>query len=110
MEYIFGISHNNGIETENVKTVGETHTDLKGFCYIERNYPDNTIVDTFKVIEKYKSDESGETCLDWYTIEQHSRYTDRYTPAEKDIQDSIADLDEMVVDMAYDNILNELEV
>lgn len=108
MEYVFGTTHINGQEIENVKTVGDSHTDLNGFCYIERNYPDTKIVDTFKVIEKYQSDESGETCLDWYTIEQHSRYIDRFTPHEEEINNSITDLEELVVDMQYDEIIEEV--
>lgn len=107
MEYVFGTTHINGTEFECVKTVGEQHTDLNGFCYIERNYPDNTIVDTFKVIERYKSDESGDTCLDWYTIKEHSRYIDRFTPQEEAINNSIADVEELVIDMQYDDILEE---
>ena len=110
MDYIFGTVTINGFEYENLKTVGEQHTDFSGFCTVKREYSDNHITDTFKVIQKYKTDEVGDVKYDWYIIESHNRIMDRYTPAERDIQDSIADLDAMVVDMTYDNLLNELEV
>lgn len=110
MEYIFGTTKINGTEYENLKTVGEHNTDFCGFCSVQHGGENNLITDTFKVIKKYKTAEVGDVKYDWYIIESHNRIMDRYTPAERDIQDSIADLDAMVVDMAYDNLLNELEV
>lgn len=108
MDYIFGTVNINGTEYENLKTVGDFHTDLTGFCTIHRNYSDSIITDTFKVIKKYKSDTNGEKMFDWYTIEQHSRYIDRFTPHEEEINNSITDLEELVVDMQYDEIIEEV--
>ena len=70
MDYIFG--------QNTVKTVGDSHSDLQGFCSIMREYPDQNITDNFTVVEKVKSDEDSEgKCYDWYTIAEHYRYVDR---------------------------------
>lgn len=70
MDYIFG--------QNTVKTVGDSHSDLQGFCSIMREYPDQNITDNFTVVEKIKSDEDSEgKCYDWYTIAEHYRYVDR---------------------------------
>lgn len=70
MDYIFG--------QNTVKTVGDSHSDLNGFCSIEREYPDQNITDNFTVVKKIKSDEDAEgKCYDWYEIAEHYRYTDR---------------------------------
>lgn len=70
MDYIFG--------QNTVKTVGDSHSDLQGFCSIMREYPDQNITDNFTVVKKIKSDEDAEgKCYDWYEIAEHYRYTDR---------------------------------
>lgn len=83
MEYIFGVVDRNGVTVENLKTVGETHSDLGGFVQTVREYPDSTITDRFRIIEKYQSDEDAEgNCYDWYYIDSHNCNVDR-TPAVK---------------------------
>lgn len=70
MDYIFG--------QNTVKTVGDFHSDLQGFCSIMREYPDQNITDNFTVVEKVKSDEDSEgKCYDWYTIKDHYRYVEK---------------------------------
>ena len=102
MEYIFGRLILAGSEVECVKTVGEEHSDLSGFCHIERHYSDNIITDDFKITEKYKSLESDELCFDWYLIENHSRYVDRFTPARATIEADIADAQDALCTLSED--------
>ena len=81
MDYIFGVVDRNGVTVENLKTVGEAHSDLGGFVQTVREYPDSTITDRFRVVEKYRSDEDAEgNCYDWYVIAEHYRYEDKFTP------------------------------
>ena len=81
MEYVFGEVTHKGKTYECVKTKGNTHTDLSGNVQLKREYSDAIIYDSFTVLEKYRSmiDEEG-NCYDWYTIENHYRYDDKYTP------------------------------
>ena len=85
MEYVFGSVKRKGNLCENLKTVGEAHSDLSGFVEIKRDYPDCEIVDKFKVVEKYKSDETSEKCYDWYIIDNHYRYIDKTKVANEKI-------------------------
>ena len=75
MEYIYG--------QNTLKTVGDSHSDLSGFCSIMREYPDQNITDNFTVVKKIKSDEDAEgKCYDWYEITEHYRYVDRVKTVE----------------------------
>jgi hypothetical protein len=66
---------------ENLKTVGEEHSNLTGGVSITRKYADSHITDNFDVLEKYRSEEGADgRCYDWYVIDHHSRYEDRFTP------------------------------
>lgn len=81
MEYVFGSVRRSGVMVENVKTVGEEHTNLTGTTSITRKYADSHITDNFFVLEKYRSEEDAEgRCYDWYVIRNHYRYEDRFTP------------------------------
>ena len=87
MDYIFGTVTRNGVTVENLKTVGDAHTDLDGYVQTVREYADSTITDRFRVVEKYRSDDDAEgNCYDWYVIDQHYRYEDKYTPAAAGLQ------------------------
>lgn len=86
MEYIFG--QNNDIEV--LKTKGSEHSDLLGFHEIESKYPDQTITDSFRVVKKIDSQEDVEgNCYDWYEIDHHYRYTDKFTAGNEKIQAQI---------------------
>lgn len=109
MEYIFSRDDQTGNET--LRTKGETHTDLKGFCDAVSEYDDSTITDSFFVLEKYHSEEDSEgMCYDWYTIEKHNRTIDRTKTAlqaaeqlEKQVTDAqlaLADLYESMAQAA----------
>lgn len=74
MEYVFG-------ETKNAKTLrtkGNQHTDLTGFCQITQLYQDEKITDSFRVIRKIESKEDDfGNCYDWYIIDSHYRIIDK---------------------------------
>lgn len=81
MEYIFGYVQHNGVTVENLKTVGNSHSELSGFIQTVREYQDTTITDVFRITERYRSDEDGEgNCYDWYVIDKHYRYVDETKP------------------------------
>lgn len=109
MEYIFGTVWRDGVEVENLKTVGNQHTNLNGYCHVERNYPDNTITDTFQIGEKYLSKDSDGVCYDWYTLVYHNRIMDRFSPVKEDIETSINDMEELIIDLEYDSIVDDLD-
>lgn len=92
MEYIFGVVDRNGVTVENLKTVGDAHSHLDGFIQTVREYPDNTITDRFRIVEQYRSDEDAEgNCYDWYVIDEHYRYEDKFTP----VSDSLKQMNEV---------------
>lgn len=77
MEYIYGTARRGGVTAENLKTVGEQHTDLAGFMSTRREFGDGTAIeDRCRVLQKYKSAEAGGLCYDWYFIDSHIRYMD----------------------------------
>lgn len=98
MEYIFGTVTYNDKNYQNLKTVGDTHTDLKGITAIERKYTDAVITDYFNVIKKYRTKEDDEgRCYDWYLINEHYRDTDKFTPSNtldkiKDLENALCEL------------------
>lgn len=94
MDYIFGSVRKNGIERENLKTVGSSHTNLTGMASITRKYIDNHITDNFLVVEKYRSENGPDgKCYDWYVISSHSRYEDRFTPGIVETEREITEQD-----------------
>lgn len=96
MEYIFGIVTRNGVPVENLKTVGDAHSDFEGFVQTVRNYADSIITDRFRVVEKYRSDEDVEgNCYDWYIISDHYRYEDKFTPGIEAYNTSLTQMNEV---------------
>ena len=84
MEYIFGTNDFTG--EEGLKTVGPEHTDLSGFQQTVREYPDCTITDSFRVVQKTKSAEDSEgNCYDWYVIDHHNRIIDKTKPVKDNL-------------------------
>lgn len=97
MEFIFGTCKRRGVTYDSLKTVGSQHTNLSGQQTVERTYPDATYTDKFIVLEKYRSERDAEgNCYDWYVIDKHYRYVDKYTPnigkVEERIDGDIADV------------------
>lgn len=90
MEYIYGTTKIDSEEVENLKTIGDEHTDLKGFNSILREYPDQKITDDFKIVKKYHSTEDAEgKCYDFYVISNHRRICDHSSAVMKDYQSKI---------------------
>ena len=87
MEYIFGV--NEGVEI--LKVRGSVHAELTGYRQIERKYPDQTIIDNFRVVRKIDSKEDGEgNCYDWYEIDNHYRFADRTSPVREQAEQNAA--------------------
>lgn len=90
MEYVFGSIRRRGRIVENVKTVGESHSNLKGRLTVKREYPDCIIEDSFSVVDHYlTAEDSSGKCYDFYEIEGHYRMIDRFTPQKEDIEAKI---------------------
>lgn len=92
MEYVFGTMSKRGHTYETLKTVGKEHTSLKGKHVIESKYPDSVVTDVFIVDSHYLSKDDIEgKCYDWYTISNHTRYIDYFTPVKATLEIGIAD-------------------
>lgn len=97
MDYVFGTK--GGAEV--LKTIGDTHTSLTGYHQLEREYPDQTITDNFRVVRKLRSaEDAGGRCYDWYKIDHHYRMTDKTGPlaertakAAAELQDALCEQD-----------------
>ena len=101
MEYIFGTIFRNGKEVRNLKTINnQKHSNLKGYCVVERKYPDNTITDEFKIVKKYKSDQTSENYYDWYEITDYNRYIDKFSPVQEEINNNINDSQDALCDLS----------
>lgn len=90
MDYVFGT---NG-QVETLKTKGDTHTDLTGFQQVTQTYPDQTITDCFRVVNKYNASEDVEgNCYDWYIIDSHYRMVDKSKPIADEATRNAANID-----------------
>ncbi len=97
---------------EILKTKGDTHTDLTGFCQVERKYPDQIITDDFRVVRKIDSTEdTGGNCYDWYEIDHHFRTTDRTGPISARVEQGAAEMENALCeqDTAMDERMSALE-
>lgn len=78
IEYVFGTMWWENQERETLKTVTkDSHTDLKGYNEITREYTDNKITDRFQIVTKFLSKEESGKFYDWYIIDRHYRFHDR---------------------------------
>lgn len=95
MEYIFGTSTRDGMTVENLKTVGEQHTNLSGFHTTVRKFQDGSeATDRFRVLEHYHSAESGGKMYDWYTIDSHTRSEKGAPSSAPALTQRVGDLEE----------------
>ena len=98
MEYIFGTNDYTGKET--LKTKGDAHTNLTGFCQTVREYEDSTITDSFRVVEKTGSSEDAEgNCYDWYIIDSHNRNNDKTKRVQAQATSNTSAIDEILLKM-----------
>ncbi len=108
MDYVFGTK--GGAEV--LKTIGGHHTDLTGYRQIEREYPDQTITDSFRVVRKLRSAEDAEgRCYDWYEIDRHYRMTDKTGPLAEQAAKTAAEMEDALCeqDMASQERLATIE-
>ena len=108
MEYVFGTKG----RIEVLKTKGGHHTDLTGYHQIEREYPDQTIIDNFRIVRKLDSREDAEgSCYDWYEIDRHYRMTDKTGPVVERLAKTAAEVQDALCeqDAATDERLSTLE-
>ena len=109
MDYIFGVVECNGVTVENLKTVGQTHTNISGFTQTVREYADSTITDRFRITEKYRSDEDAEgNCYDWYVINEHYRYVDKTEAVKTQLGAELLDSYDLQADHEYRLCILEL--
>ena len=109
MDYIFGVVERNGVTVENLKTVGDAHSDLDGFIQTVREFPDSTITDRFRITEKYRSDEDAEgNCYDWYVISDHYRYVDKTEAVKTQLGAELLDSYDLQADHEYRLCMMEL--
>ena len=92
MEYVFGTVVINGVNYENLKTIGEDV--LSGFSTIKREFTDCNITDSFRVVRQYESKESDGKIYRWYIIDRHSRTIDYFSPNKSEIETNIAEVQE----------------
>lgn len=93
MEYVYGYVTRNGVKYENLKTVGNVHTNLSGSVSITREFNNSFITDNFNIVEKYRSEEDNENYYDWYVIDHHFRYEDKFTPGIIETEQEITNHD-----------------
>ena len=110
MDYIFGNVLRDGVEWETLKTVGDTHTSLSGQVSVTRKYADSHITDNFIAVEKYQSVTDGATglCYDWYTVKNHYRYEDKFTPQAGGMERQITELEIQAMEQGQE--ITELEI
>ena len=105
MEYVFGTEGDH----ETLRTKGGSHTDLNGYQQVERQYGDQAVTDSFYVVEKARSAEDEEgNCYDWYVIDHHYRYTDKFTPQIKGTEQEITELE--ITAMEQEQMITENEI
>ena len=108
VDYVFGTK--GGAEV--LKTIGDAHTSLTGYHQLEREYPDQTITDNFRVVRKLRSAEDAEgRCYDWYEIDRHYRMTDKTGPVAEQAAKAAAEMQDAVceLDMASQEHLTTIE-
>lgn len=90
MEYVFGTLDGKEV----VSTKGDSHSNLNGFCEIEREYPESTITDRFRVVRRqWTAEDSIGNCYDRYEIDSHYRIIDRSKYTDKQVEQVRADMD-----------------
>lgn len=89
MEYVFDTKD----DREILRTKNGSHTDLSGYHELVREFSDQTITDRFRIVEKYNTAEDDEgNCYDWYVIDEHYRFSDKFSSRIIDTEQEITDL------------------
>ncbi len=102
MEYIFGDDPYKQLKTLRTKQP-ENHSELEGYITVVHEYPDQTITDSFRIVEKYHTDEdTAGNCYDWYYIDQYYRYVDPKDALRKDYTQKIDTCETAMCDIDTD--------
>lgn len=107
-EYVFGHVNHGGVTRDNLKIISDKPTNLTGAVSIERKYPDSHITDNFNIIEKYRSIKRDGKYYEWYLINNHYRYTGKYTPQISSTETNITDLE--IQSIEHDQSITDLEI
>lgn len=92
MEYIYGTARRGSVTVENLKTVGQEHTELSGYIESRQTFDDGVVItDRCKVEERYHRAERDGVCYDWYIISDHYRQVDRSAAEVRAMWDSMAE-------------------
>lgn len=86
---------------------------MTGFHQIEQTYPDQTITDSFRIVQKLDSKEDAEgNCYDWYEIDHHYRVADKTGPlARQAVENAVAAETALCeLDAGYDERMSAVEV
>ena len=108
MEYVFGTKG----RIEVLKTKGDHHTDLTGYHQLEREYPDQTITDSFRVVRRLRSAEDAEgRCYDCTRSTATTGLTDKTGPLAEQAAKSAAEMQDALCeqDAATDERLTTIE-
>ena len=108
MVYVFGTE--GGVET--LKTKGSGRGRMSGFHEIEQSYPDQTVTDRFRIVRLLRSATDTEgNVYNWYEIDKHFRFTDKFTPAKAEIETGIADAQDATCELSeeLDERISEIE-
>lgn len=110
MEYIYGFSTRHGNLSENLKTIGDEHSDLSGFISSIKEFEDGTkIEDKCRIVKKYASKESNGKYYDWYLIDSHYRIEDKSAQSQKNIEELKANLDYVTMMTGVDIPVEEVQ-
>lgn len=85
---------------------------MTGFHQIEQVYPDQTITDNFRIVEKIDSQEDAEgNCYDWYEIDRHYRTVDKTGPLAEQAAENAAAMENALCeqDAAMDERMSAIE-
>ncbi len=108
MEYAFGTREN----IEVLRTKGDAHTSLTNFCRIEQVYPNQTIINNFRVVRKLGSAEDCEgNCYDWYEIDRRFYTIDKTPALAEQVAETNASVENALCeqDVAIDERISALE-
>ena len=67
------------------------------------------MTDSFRIVKKYMSSEDDEgNCYDWYEIDSHYRYTDKFTPGIGQTEQEITELE--IENIEQEQALTDAEI
>ena len=110
MEYIFGTEQRGGVTVETVKMICPTAEarEQSGSFTVERNDAISITSDSFQIVEKIREVVSDGLTYQWYVIDKHYRYIDKFTPGIKSTEQEITDQDLAI--MEAEQMITDLDL